>query len=128
MAEKHTTGPWHVGAQNDLLFIVAGRAPAINNDYPVHDAARTVISQIEECDKDRTEVEANARLIAAAPELLEMVRVLALSDADLAGSVYTSHRPDDTPIIYCDTTKREITLGHIRGARALLARIDGEQA
>lgn len=37
-----------VGAQNDALYIIAGRAPSKDNDYPVHDAARTVIAKVYE--------------------------------------------------------------------------------
>lgn len=72
----HTTKPWYVGAQNDMLYIIAGRAPSPDNDYPMHEAARTVIAKVYDEDKSHTEAEANARLIAAAPELYVSVREL----------------------------------------------------
>lgn len=37
---------FHIGAQNDALYIISGRAPALNNDYPVHDADRTCVAKI----------------------------------------------------------------------------------
>jgi hypothetical protein len=64
----HTPGPWHVGAQNDTLYVIAGKPPSLNNDYPVHDAGRVVIAKVYPKD------EANARLIAAAPELLSALK------------------------------------------------------
>lgn len=44
--KKHTSGPFYVGAQNDALFIVVGRPPALNNDYPNHTADRTAIAKV----------------------------------------------------------------------------------
>jgi hypothetical protein len=70
----HTPGPWYVGAQNDMLFVIAGRAPSLDNDYPMHDADRTVIARVEDGDKSHSETDANARLIAAAPELLAALK------------------------------------------------------
>jgi hypothetical protein len=47
MAEAmHTTLPWSVGAQNDILYITAGHEPSMNNDYPWHDAKRVVVARI----------------------------------------------------------------------------------
>lgn len=37
---------WYVGCQNDLVYIICGRAPSMNNDYPVHDADRTVVTRV----------------------------------------------------------------------------------
>lgn len=60
---EHTQEPWYVGAQNDALYIVAGRPPALNNDYPVHDADRTLIAAMKG-DSYRID-SANAKRIAA---------------------------------------------------------------
>lgn len=60
---KHTPGPWHVGAQNDMLYVIAGEPPAMSNDFPNHEANRIVVGSASTI--------ANARLIAAAPEMLE---------------------------------------------------------
>lgn len=66
---KHTPGPWHVGTQNDLLYVI-DRRPATSNDYPDHNADVAAIAKVY-CGN---ESEANARLIATAPELLEALR------------------------------------------------------
>lgn len=70
---KHTPGPWHVGAQNDLLYITAGEKPALDNDYPRHDANRTVVAKVYS--------ERDAQLLAAAPDLYEAAQ---LAEAVLA--------------------------------------------
>lgn len=66
-----TPAPWYVGAQNDSLFIVAGRAPSPDNDYPFHGADRTAIAKVYDEHRD------DARLIAAAPDLLEALKASA---------------------------------------------------
>jgi len=43
--QKATPGPWHIGVQNDNLYIV-DRPPEPSNDYPQHDADREVIARI----------------------------------------------------------------------------------
>lgn len=37
---------YYVGAQNDQLYIITGEPPAMNNDYPKHDAVRTVVAKV----------------------------------------------------------------------------------
>lgn len=69
-----TATPWYVGAQNDALYIIAGRPPAKDNDYPVHDADRTVIAKIYiEADAQTivTAVNSHAELVAALEEVRE---------------------------------------------------------
>lgn len=79
----HTPGPWSVGAQNDMLFII-DRAPAANNDYPDHNADRAVIAHVYDEARGHDGI-ANASLIAAAPELYAaLVAVLAWA-APIAG-------------------------------------------
>ena len=46
LAQLATARPWYVGAQNDTLYIIAGRAPSPNNDTPFHDADRIVIAKV----------------------------------------------------------------------------------
>ena len=43
LSEAATPGTWHTGCQNDALYVIAGRAPAMNNDYPWHDAPRVAM-------------------------------------------------------------------------------------
>lgn len=45
-AEKATPGPYYLGVQNDALYLVAGKKPALNNDYPNHKTDRTVIAKV----------------------------------------------------------------------------------
>jgi hypothetical protein len=52
---------FHVGAQNDALFITSGRPPASTNDYPDHDADRTCVARIfDESEARRLVQAANA--------------------------------------------------------------------
>lgn len=70
--EKGTEGPWYVGCQNDALYIVAGRAPALNNDYPWHEAPRVCLAKVfGPSDGDCLPVNAsfNASRIARIPDL-----------------------------------------------------------
>lgn len=73
LADAATPGPWHAGAQNDVMYVIVGRAPAMNNDYPVHDADRTVLAAMRQ--GGRQEV-ADAAFIARARTL-----VVELADA-----------------------------------------------
>lgn len=84
--EQHTHGPWFVGAQNDGMYIVSGEPPSPSNDYMVHDSDRTLIAKLEgeTFEMDR----ANARLIAAAPKLLEM---LELTESNLSRLIDAQH-------------------------------------
>jgi hypothetical protein len=72
----HTPGPWHpvtLGASPDHAWAI---------DSELHEVAR-----LPEWTDNQAEAEANARLIAAAPELLEALRNLThpmASDEDLS--------------------------------------------
>lgn len=118
----HTPGPWYVGAQNDLLFVIAGRAPSADNDYPNHDAVRTVIAQLEFRDKGKSEEAANARLIAAAPEMFALLQLFAAETfcEDTDGK---DCRLDSGP--YCGTHPEWIDREGVIAARKLLARVTG---
>ena len=68
---KHTSGPWRA---NSAMQVVRGW------NYSDHVVA-TVSAQLlwhENRNKEQEEVDANARLIAAAPELYDELRTLAL--------------------------------------------------
>jgi hypothetical protein len=60
---QHTPGPWHVGEGRASIIVYASDGYAIANAATYHPKER--------------DLEANARLIAAAPELLEAARSVA---------------------------------------------------
>ena len=60
---KHTPGPWDRDPYNDNLIIVKGSNPYLYIIAEVDPVASSEITDFE--------IEANARLIAAAPDLLE---------------------------------------------------------
>lgn len=67
-----TAGDWHVGAQNDVLYVIAGRAPALSNDYPDHEprSDRVALARVYDNSEGVSEGAANARLFAASKEML----------------------------------------------------------
>lgn len=76
MADKHTPGPWSLGStgwyvQHDEAYEQTSQGVVGSNGTP--------ICEVVSIEYDDTEIDANARLIAAAPELLE-----ALKDARFA--------------------------------------------
>ncbi len=74
---QHTPGPWFVGAQNDTRYIIDRRPNANGNDAPNHDADTGVIAKVYDTGRNDDYVgEANAHLIAAAPELLNIAERL----------------------------------------------------
>lgn len=93
--QKHTPGPWQAGAP---IFDDTEDMARIEVRVP---GTTPVIAEVLLLNSDENEMKANARLIAAAPELREAVRVL-LTYFDVEGS------------------------GVARDAKALLARIDGQ--
>jgi len=74
---KHTPGPWEIKAHSDLCYR--------NISGPEHLALAQVVWRVEEEDRS-PDCEANAHLIAAAPELLEALE-----------KVYTDMN-DDMPV------------------------------
>jgi hypothetical protein len=70
--DKHTPGPWYVGAQNDALYVIDGPPSPGPYDGPIpKDYGPEVVAEpnwrLKEC-------AANARLIAAAPDMLDALR------------------------------------------------------
>ncbi len=69
MSIQHTAGPWFVAAQNDGLVIIDGRPSPAPYDGPIPKAHGPNV--IATPNFRLPEHEANARLIAAAPDMLE---------------------------------------------------------
>lgn len=100
MTSKHTPGPWAVGGPHGLLV----NSPA--GTIVVHPGGSAGAGREELC--------ANARLIAAAPDLLEVAsRLLSWADS-YARMIETSGRPADGPAQDC------------LDARAIIAQAKGE--
>lgn len=86
MVDLHTPGPWFAGAQNDALFIVAGRPPALNNDHPWHEAPRVALCRVFGPSKDDClpiNADANARRIVACVNACEGISTEALEGGEL---------------------------------------------
>jgi len=71
MENKHTPGPWKIIYPEGFLYhiVINGRPfiATIDGQYP----------DLEQCEEHEQENLANAKLIAAAPELLEALRAIA---------------------------------------------------
>lgn len=48
----------HIGAQNDCLYVITGDAPAMNNDYPVHNVNRKAVAKVMDIDACKLIVQA----------------------------------------------------------------------
>lgn len=115
---KHTPGPWEVGDLDP-----AGQRIVRQQHLEICTCWHHSVGSIER------EMEANARLIAAAPDMLDALRPFAayaaLRDAVDPGL------PDDMPIIAYtsslgrDAEKARITLGDLRKAVAIIAKAEG---
>lgn len=90
---KHTPGPWRV-EERDRMGLLTIYAPSSN----------IVVAEIEEHHVSVTDSFADARLIAAAPELLAMLReIVAIAECD-------------------DTDARELVMYMTKYVRAALAK------
>lgn len=77
MDTKHTPGPWWLGERKGDYIEISG---------PKHSGLATAVWQMEDdrlCDENSPQCEANARLIAAGPELLEALILARKYVADL---------------------------------------------
>jgi hypothetical protein len=130
----HTPGPWFVGTQNDGLYIIAGRKPAPNNDYPWHDAPRVCLATMQgpsASDCLPVNKDANAARIVACvnacegiadpavvPDLVKaakgmLPRNMCLTNANI---------PDNTIV------PLEASMGELRALAAILAKASGGAA
>ena len=80
MSNGHTPGPWKIRSASNLQL------PARNSVFCLEDEADGwnigIVSTWENDKEDAVEAEANARLIAAAPELLEALEFILRRDGD----------------------------------------------
>lgn len=65
---KHTPGPW--STEKERVSLIGGNAPCIN----IFQLRGSVVARIYQVQQGEDEREANADLIAAAPELLALVK------------------------------------------------------
>lgn len=72
MTTKHTPGPWHVGVGQAGVIVYNAKGWAIANAVVYHG------------EHDREECKANARLIAAAPDMLAALRMICDAGIPLA--------------------------------------------
>jgi hypothetical protein len=82
----YTKGPWHVGAQNDGLFIIDQPPRPAPADHPADIPGVTIIGVVYDNvfdDAGASQGTANARLIAAAPEMFEALQNILLCPAIL---------------------------------------------
>lgn len=100
---KHTPGPW-IETKHTAGW---GRCIVSTDSYGI------IVAKIGFRDRPREERDANARLIAAAPELVEALRDLCMM------GILDPHSSDD------GGEDGEAAIAR-RRARALLARIDGD--
>ena len=110
---KHTPGPWEVARDWPFIYIVP--RPGIE---------RTIAEMYMPINRDNVnrmeQIEADTRLMRAAPEMLELLRPFAA----LLGKHMRLER-DSKPVFAVNDDL--ITIGDLRKARALIAKIDGEE-
>lgn len=96
MVTQHTPGPWKFDRNNDglIAFRIAGNGLIL---------ADALFKNTIEHAPQRTEAEANARLIAAAPELLEKLQELVGLICSMPG-----YEERDVTVEDCDAAKEAI--------------------
>jgi hypothetical protein len=105
--ETHTPGPWHNFEQN-------GMNPNYKGLYEIdanHPSGSRQTIAVTPYKGDAREIDANARLIASAPEMLEMCKLFEKCMANLDGA----SEPFDTSY-------------ELSKVRAVLAKVEGESA
>lgn len=111
MIRKHTAAPWYAQAYNE-----------ISDEVEILTADGQYVCSLD-CDgvfDDFTgpEIEANAHLIAAAPEMYPFTKMI-------ASLLIRDRLPDDVPVIGVDGVF--ITQGDVREARRVVAKVEGSE-
>jgi hypothetical protein len=82
--EGVTPGKRYIGAQNDALYLIVGRAPSPDNDCPMHDADRTPLAHVYDEAEGRRLAQLDPNTIRSAfTELLESRAAIAAKDAEI---------------------------------------------
>jgi len=85
----HTPGPWVVeDIFEDGGFDICLGYPLPGAGNPIPFASVNGVDEFGDCPKTRKEAKANARLIAAAPDLLEIARIVVKSRESLEKLTY----------------------------------------
>jgi len=108
MITQHTPGPWKLGALDITPF---GTGFSMGIDAESHGELATVVWQMEDDkidDKPSRECEANARLIAAAPDLLEALENFRRSFVIAVGT--------QSPFAKCALSEVDAAISKARGA------------
>jgi hypothetical protein len=96
---KHTPRPWSVIASNET----------VGNSLRIF-AGNRFVGIVGNSDEEPTQTESNARLIAAAPDLLEALKLAQSAVADFHSGMNTTRPSEET----CERNER--ILGSIRAA------------
>ena len=116
---KHTPGPWRIDYDGVLC------APKNEQYGRKHDVRLASFPWSSFQEFNGSENKANARLMAAAPDLLEALEQL-LSVMDVDGPA-TDDDPDEDSVGWNgDGTEMPMTFGHLRRARSAIAKARGE--
>ncbi len=116
----HTTGPWRTLPEECDKPYIRVRGTALGGRYKVANVLTPAYEGVNS--REAEETRANARLIAAAPKLLEALRPLAGLDLRPGGLDQRA----DSQVIYA-REKSQITVGDVRRAIAAIAKAIGEQ-
>jgi hypothetical protein len=111
MAAKHSSGPWVVQDAEDGHLILMGEAASLSNGRQVQQFINYSHMLFPEDREQYEEAVANARLIAAAPELRDALENLLR-----------------VATIHSDITVSKRGRAAIESARAALARVDGDES
>lgn len=104
MGEKHTPGPWEIHRTSHLNIYI-GHSHDRPNRTPGY------LAEVRRFTTDHEQVEANARLIAAAPELLDALKAL----------------EEAARQVQCGEMDKQSIDVERRKARAAIAKATGEQ-